>query len=213
MSTNPLIARCSLLGTYERELAMSVNVGVFIDVSNLFYSARSMGVEVNYIRLLEHVTRNRHLIRASAYTGIDPENGSQRRFVDFLSANGYRVVCKDIQKHESGRIKADLDVEMTLDVYMMSDNFDVVVLVTGDGDFKRLVEVVQQKGVRVEIVGFGASTSSELIATADQFTEISTISEIFRNSSAPQPPNGEVPAAARDALNGSAFALNRPRPA
>ena len=60
---------------------MSVNVGVFIDVSNLFYSARSMGVEVNYIRLLEHVTRNRHLIRASAYTGIDPENGSQRRFV------------------------------------------------------------------------------------------------------------------------------------
>jgi hypothetical protein len=67
--------------------------------------------------------------------------------------------------------------------------------------------------VRVEIVGFGASTSSELIATADQFTEISTISEIFRNSSAPQPPNGEVPAAARDALNGSAFALNRTRPA
>jgi uncharacterized LabA/DUF88 family protein len=192
---------------------MSVNVGVFIDVSNLFYSARSMGVEVNYIRLLEHVTRNRHLIRASAYTGIDPENGSQRRFVDFLSANGYRVVCKDIQKHESGRIKADLDVEMTLDVYMMSDNFDVVVLVTGDGDFKRLVEVVQQKGVRVEILGFGASTSSELIATADQFTEISTISEIFRNGSAPQPPNGEVSAAARDALNGNAFALNRPRPA
>jgi uncharacterized LabA/DUF88 family protein len=192
---------------------MSVNVGVFIDVSNLFYSARSMGVEVNYIRLLEHVTRNRHLIRASAYTGIDPENGSQRRFVDFLSANGYRVVCKDIQKHESGRIKADLDVEMTLDVYMMSDNFDVVVLVTGDGDFKRLVEVVQQKGVRVEIVGFGASTSSELIATADQFTEISTIGEIFRNSSAPPPPNGGVPAAARDVLNANAFALNRPRPA
>ncbi len=191
---------------------MSVNVGVFIDVSNLFYSARSMGVEVNYIRLLEHVTRNRHLIRASAYTGIDPENGSQRRFVDFLSANGYRVVCKDIQKHESGRIKADLDVEMTLDVYMMSDKFDVVVLITGDGDFKQLVEVVQQKGVRVEVVGFGASTSSDLIAMADQFTEISTIPEIFRNSSAPQPTNGDVPAASRDVLNGTSFALNRPRP-
>lgn len=191
---------------------MSMNVGVFIDVSNLFYSARSMGVEVNYIRLLEHVTRNRHLIRASAYTGIDPENGSQRRFVDFLSANGYRVVCKDIQKHESGRIKADLDVEMTLDVYMMSEKFDVVVLITGDGDFKRLVEVVQQKGVRVEIVGFGASTSSDLIAMADQFTEISTIPEIFRNSSAPQPTNGDVPAASREVLNGASFTLNRPRP-
>jgi uncharacterized LabA/DUF88 family protein len=158
------------------------------------------------------MTRNRHLIRASAYTGIDPENGSQRRFVDFLSANGYRVVCRT-SRSTSGRIKADLDVEMTLDVYMMSDKFDVVVLITGDGDFKRLVEVVQQKGVRVEVVGFGASTSGDLIAMADQFTEISTIPEIFRNSSAPQPTNGDIPAASRDALNGTSFALNRPRPA
>src|SRR3954451_21434599 len=195
------------LSTYSGGLPMGVNVGVFVDVSNLFYSARSMGVEVNYIRLLEYAARNRHLIRASAYTGIDPENGSQRRFVDFLSANGYRVVCKDIQKHESGRIKADLDVEMTRDVYMMAENFDVVVLVTGDGDFKRLVEVVQQRGVRVEIVGFGASTSSELIAIADQFTEISTIAEIFRNSPAPQPPNGET---TRASLNG--FVTDRVRP-
>jgi len=86
------------------------------------------------------------------------------------------------------------------------------VLITGDGDFKQLVEVVQQKGVRVEVVGFGASTSSDLIAMADQFTEISTIPEIFRNSSAPQPTNGDVPAASRDVLNGTSFALNRPRP-
>lgn len=188
---------------------MSVNVGVFVDVSNLFYSARSMGVEVNYIRLLEHVSRNRHLIRASAYTGIDPENGSQRRFVDFLSANGYRVVCKDIQRHESGRIKADLDVEMTLDVYMMSENFDVVVLITGDGDFRRLVEVVQQRGVRVEIIGFGVSTSSELIALADQFTEISTITEIFRNGTTihqQPPPMAQHPSHGTPAAPGSAAA-------
>ena len=192
---------------------MSVNVGVFIDVSNLFYSARSMGVEVNYIRLLEHVTRNRHLIRASAYTGIDPENGSQRRFVDFLSANGYRVVCKDIQKHESGRIKADLDVEITLDVYMMSENFDVVVLVTGDGDFKRLVEVVQQKGVRVEIVGFGASTSSELIALPISSPRSARSARFSAIAARRNRSNGEVPAAARDVLNGAPTRINRPRPA
>lgn len=200
---------------------MAVNVGVFVDVSNLFYSARSMGVEVNYIRLLEHVTRNRHLIRANAYTGIDPENGSQRRFVDFLSANGYRVVCKDIQKHESGRVKADLDVEMTLDAYMMSENFDVLVLITGDGDFRRLVEVVQQKGVRVEIVGFGASTSSDLIAQADQFTEISTVSEIFRNGTSVHqpPPTSHVSFGANGAGDGdtsakepaSPYSAGRPR--
>jgi uncharacterized LabA/DUF88 family protein len=90
---------------------------------------------------------------------------------------------------------------------MMAENFDVVVLVTGDGDFKRLVEVVQQRGVRVEIIGFGASTSSDLIAIADQFTEISTISEIFRSGTPSHLPNGEP---ARPSLNG--FVTDRVRP-
>ena len=79
---------------------MAPNVGVFVDVSNLFYSAKSAAVEVNYCRLLEFATEHRHMIRACAYTGIDPENTSQRKFIDFLSSNGYRVVYKDIHKHD-----------------------------------------------------------------------------------------------------------------
>lgn len=161
---------------------MSHNVGVFVDVSNLFYSAKSAGVEVNYCRLLEHAVAGRDLIRASAYTGVDPENPNQRKFIDFLRANGYKVLCKDIHKYEGGRIKANLDIEIAVDIMLLSENLDVVVLVSGDGDFVRLVEAVQMRGVRCEVIGFGISTSNELIEAADQFTEIGSLAGIFRNA-------------------------------
>ena len=160
---------------------MSHNVGVFVDVSNLFYSAKSAGVEVNYCRLLESAVAGRDLIRACAYTGVDPDNPNQRRFIDFLRANGYKVVCKDIHKYEGGRITANLDIEMAVDIMLLSENLDVVVIVSGDGDFVRLVEAVQLKGVRCEIISFGISTSNELIEAADLFTEIGSLAGIFRN--------------------------------
>lgn len=161
---------------------MSHNVGVFVDVSNLFYSAKSAGVEVNYCRLLEHAVAGRDIIRASAYTGVDPENPNQRKFIDFLRANGYKVICKDIHKYEGGRIKANLDIEIAVDIMLLSENLDVVVLVSGDGDFVRLVEAIQMRGVRCEVISFGISTSNELIEAADHFTEISTLTGIFRNA-------------------------------
>ena len=161
---------------------MSHNVGVFVDVSNLFYSAKSAGVEVNYCRLLELTVAGRDLIRASAYTGVDPENPNQRKFIDFLRSNGYKVICKDIHKYEGGRIKANLDIEIAVDIMLLSENLDVVVLVSGDGDFVRLVEAIQMKGVRCEVVGFGISTSNELIEAADHFTEIGSLPGIFRNA-------------------------------
>lgn len=164
---------------------MSHNVGVFVDVSNLFYSAKSACVEVNYCRLLEHAVSGRDLIRACAYTGVDPDNANQRRFIDFLRANGYKVVCKDIHKYEGGRIKANLDIEMAVDIMLLSENLDVVVIVSGDGDFVRLVEAVQLKGVRCEVISFGISTSNELIEAADAFTEISSMTGIFRNVTSP----------------------------
>jgi len=161
---------------------MAHNVGVFVDVSNLFYSAKSAGVEVNYCRLLEHAVAGRDLIRACAYTGVDPDNPNQRRFIDFLRANGYKVVCKDIHKYEGGRIKANLDIEMAVDIMLLSENLDVVVIVSGDGDFVRLLQAVQLKGVRCEVISFGISTSNELIEAADHFTEIGSLQGIFRNA-------------------------------
>jgi uncharacterized LabA/DUF88 family protein len=161
---------------------MAHNVGVFVDVSNLFYSAKSAGVEVNYCRLLDCAVAGRDLIRASAYTGVDPDNANQRKFIDFLRANGYKVICKDIHKYEGGRIKANLDIEMAVDIMLLSENLDVVVLVSGDGDFVRLLEAIQLRGVRCEVISFGISTSNELIEVADQFTEITSLPGIFRNA-------------------------------
>ena len=161
---------------------MAHNVGVFVDVSNLFYSAKSAGVEVNYCRLLDCAVAGRDLIRACAYTGVDPDNPNQRKFIDFLRANGYKVICKDIHKYEGGRIKANLDIEMAVDIMLLSENLDVVVLVSGDGDFVRLLEAIQLRGVRCEVISFGISTSNELIEAADQFTEITSLPGIFRNS-------------------------------
>src|SRR5829696_6961546 len=169
---------------------MAHNIGVFVDVSNLFYSAKSAGVEVNYCRLLEYAVGGRDLIRACAYTGVDPDNPNQRRFIDFLKANGYKVISKDIHKYEGGRIKANLDIEMAVDIMLLSENLDVVVIVSGDGDFVRLVEAVQLKGVRCEIISFGISTSNELIEAADSFTEIGSLPGIFRN--APSGPNTQL---------------------
>ena len=161
---------------------MSHNVGVFVDVSNLFYSAKSAGVEVNYCRLLDAAVAGRDLIRACAYTGVDPDNPNQRKFIDFLRANGYKVVSKDIHKYEGGRIKANLDIEIAVDILLLSENLDVVVLVSGDGDFVRLLEAVQSKGVRCEAISFGIRTSNEQRDAADLFTEISALPGIFRNA-------------------------------
>ena len=89
---------------------------------------------------LDAAVAGRDLIRACAYTGVDPDNPNQRKFIDFLRANGYKVVSKDIHKYEGGRIKANLDIEIAVDILLLSENLDVVVLVSGDGDFVRLLE-------------------------------------------------------------------------
>ena len=132
---------------------MSQNIGVFVDVSNLFYSAKSAGVEVNYCRLLDLSVAGRDLIRACAYTGVDPDNPNQRKFIDFLRANGYKVVCKDIHKYEGGRIKANLDIEMAVDIMLLSENLDVVVSTADPDSGVRSIGSIRTGGVLVSVVG------------------------------------------------------------
>ena len=88
---------------------------------------------------------------------------------------GFRVVTKPLKRFADGSIKANVDIEMALDIMEMLDRLDVVCLVSGDGDFQRLVEVVQMKGVRVEVVGVGTSTASQLRNAGDRFVDIQSI--------------------------------------
>ena len=125
---------------------VSKNVAVFVDVANIFYAAKAAGVDIDYVTLLKSATAGRDFVRAYAYTGLDPENDNQRQFHAFLARNGYKVVSKDIRKYGDGRIKANLDIELVVDMMRMARNLDIAVVVSGDGDFASAIRAVQADG-------------------------------------------------------------------
>ncbi|MDQ4034424.1 MAG: NYN domain-containing protein [Chloroflexota bacterium] len=179
---------------------MSKNVAMFVDVANMYYAARGQDVDVDYVALLKHATKGRDLIRAYAYTGLDPENENQRKFIDFLGKNGYKPVIKDIRKFGDGRMKANLDIELVVDLFRLADRMDIAVIVSGDGDFAPAIKALQDKGIRAEVISFKPNTSSDLIAVADEFMDIMKIASISRKEgrairegmSAPEMPAKEV---------------------
>ena len=161
---------------------MSKNVAVFVDVANIFYAAKAAGVDIDYVTLLKSAIAGRDFVRAYAYTGLDPENENQRQFHSFLSRSGYRVVSKDIRKYGDGKIKANLDIELVVDLLRTARNLDVAVVVSGDGDFAPAIRAVQQMGVRVEVISFRGNTSSDLIEVADVFTDIAQVARVEKGS-------------------------------
>ncbi len=179
---------------------MSKNVAMFVDVANMYYAARGQDVDVDYVALLKHATKGRDLIRAYAYTGLDPENENQRKFIDFLGKNGYKPVVKDIRKFGDGRMKANLDIELVVDLFRLADRMDIAVIVSGDGDFAPAIRALQDTGVRCEVISFKPNTSSDLIAVADEFFDIMKVASISRKEgratrasmSAPEMPAKEV---------------------
>jgi uncharacterized LabA/DUF88 family protein len=161
---------------------VSKNVAVFVDVANIFYAAKAAGVDIDYVTLLKAATAGRDFVRAYAYTGLDPDNENQRQFHSFLARNGYKVISKDIRKYGDGRIKANLDIELVVDMMRMARNLDIAVVVSGDGDFAPAIRAVQQMGVRVDVISFRGNTSSDLIEVADAFMDIAQIARVDKGS-------------------------------
>ena len=162
---------------------MGKNVAVFVDVANIFYAAKAAGVDIDYVTLLKAASAGRDLVRAYAYTGLDPENENQRNFHSFLSRNGYKVVSKDIRKYGDGKVKANLDIELVVDMMKTARNLDIAIVVSGDGDFAPAIRAVQEMGVRCEVISFRGNTSSDLIDVADQFTDITALAKVEKGSS------------------------------
>jgi uncharacterized LabA/DUF88 family protein len=158
------------------------NVAVFVDVANIFYAAKAAGVDIDYVTLLKSAGAGRDLVRAYAYTGLDPENENQRNFHDFLRRHGYKVVSKDIRKYGDGKVKANLDIELVVDMMKTARNLDIAIVVSGDGDFAPAIRAVQEMGVRVEVISFRGNTSSDLIDVADQFTDITQLARVEKGS-------------------------------
>lgn len=147
-------------------------VGMFVDVQNMFYSAKHLyQAKINYRRMLEDLTAGRQLVRAVAYLVTKPEV-DQTAFVDALTRLGYEIKIKYLKIRPDGSAKGDWAMEMSLDIMAMAPRLDTVILVTGDGDYVPLVERLKIMGVRSEVVGFPQNTATELMNTAHAFVAI-----------------------------------------
>lgn len=151
----------------------SRRVGVFIDVQNMYYSARNIyGSKVNFSNIVKAAVGNQKLVRAIAYT-ISTKSGEELPFFEALHKMGMEVNTKELLEYESGHKKGDWDVGIAIDVVRMLDMIDVVVLVSGDGDYCALAEYVKNRGRLFHAVSFRESTSSKLVEIADIYTNLS----------------------------------------
>ncbi|MGF1488476.1 MAG: NYN domain-containing protein [Prochloraceae cyanobacterium] len=157
-------------------------VAVFIDGANLFYAALQLGIEINYTRLLRSLTSDARLLRAFFYTGVDPTNEKQQSFLLWMRRNGYRVVTKELTQLPDGSKKADLDVEIAVDMMTLVGCYDTAILVSGDGDLAYAVNAVSYQGVRVEVVSLRAMTSDSLINYADSYIDLDTIKQAIQKA-------------------------------
>ncbi|MGE3076780.1 MAG: NYN domain-containing protein [Dehalococcoidia bacterium] len=153
-------------------------VGVFVDSANVELAIDRLRTRVDWKKVLNLIADGRQIVRAIAYSPVhdDPNVSIEtQRFAEPFLGKGYKVVTKPLKRFADGTIKANVDIEMACDIIEMLDRLDVVVLVSGDGDFQRLVEVIQGKGVRVEVMAVGSSTASSLRNAADSFIDLQAI--------------------------------------
>jgi len=148
-------------------------IAVFIDVQNLYHSARSLyDARVNFNELLKTAIAGRQLIRAFAYV-ISTKTGEEKSFFEALVNLGIEIREKPLQEFFGGAKKADWDVGLAIDAMRVSPNVDTVVIASGDGDFIPLVEYLMvNQGKRVEVLSFGKSTSSALKEVVDEFIDL-----------------------------------------
>jgi len=147
-------------------------VGIFVDVQNMYYSARHLyNAKVNFEAILKRAVSGRKLIRAIAYV-IRTEDKEDSTFFDALENIGYEVKSKKLQVFYSGHKKGDWDVGIAMDIMKLASKLDVVVLLSGDGDFQELLEHAAALGCRTEVIAFGKSASIKLKEEADLFIDL-----------------------------------------
>ena len=148
-------------------------IGVFVDVQNMYYSARSMyNAKVNFKEILKAAVNGRSLIRAIAYV-IKADVKEEKTFFDALDMIGFEVKSKDLQVFYGGNKKGDWDIGIAMDTIELASKLDTVVLVSGDGDFIPLVQHLRRAfGCKVEVIAFGKSCSSKLKEEADSFFDL-----------------------------------------
>ncbi len=167
-------------------------VAVFIDGNNLFHAARFHNIDIDYNKLLRLLLGDGRLLRAFFYTGVDVGAERQQGFLLWMRRNGFRVVQKELKTFYDGTRKANLDVEIAVDMLSLAGRYDTAVLVSGDEDFVYAINAVAYKGCRVEIAGFRSNTAPRLIDVGDFFIDLGDIADLIRKD-ATQPGGYEIP--------------------
>ena len=162
-------------------------IALFIDGANLYATAKSLGFDIDYKRLLKEFQSRGRLVRAFYYTALveDQEYSSIRPLIDWLDYNGYSVVTKPAKEFVDSlgrrKVKGNMDIELAVNAMEMADHLDHVVLFSGDGDFRSLVEALQRKGVRVSVVSTITTqppmVADELRRQADEFVDLVHLSQ------------------------------------
>jgi uncharacterized LabA/DUF88 family protein len=155
-------------------------VAVFIDGNNLFHAARFHNIDIDYNKLLRFLLGDGRLLRAFFYTGVDVGAERQQGFLLWMRRNGFRVIQKELKTFYDGSRKANLDVEIAVDMLSLAGRYDTAVLVSGDEDFVYAVNAVAYKGCRVEVAGFRSNTAPKLIDVADYFIDLGEIADRVR---------------------------------
>ncbi len=157
--------------------SLSQRVVILIDGSNLFYAASYLNIEIDYVKLLRYLVSDRRLVRAYFYTGVDRGNEKQQGFLHWMRRNGYRVVAKDLIQFPDGSKKANVEVEIAVDMMLLADYCDTIVLLSGDGNLAYAANVIAYRGVQIELVSLRSMTSDSLINVADCYTDLDSIKQ------------------------------------
>ena len=169
---------------------------LFIDGANLYATTKSLGFDIDYKRLLKEFQSRGNLLRAFYYTALieDQEYSPIRPLVDWLDYNGYKMITKPTKEFTDAtgrrKIKGNMDIELAIDMMELAEKLDHIVLFSGDGDFRRLVEAVQRKGVRVTIISTVRTSppmiADELRRQADNFVDLVDIQDLIQRQPLPE---------------------------
>jgi len=161
-----------------------IKIGVFIDIQNVQETFERQGKEVRYDALHRNVIlQNKgddYEYKFIAFVPFKRDDERRQRLIDALSFQGYRVVAKPVRERVDGSVKANMDIEITLEILSMAEYLEHVILITGDGDFVALVDWLSKRGKRITVIGLGRGyTSVELIRASDEYYNMDEIEGVI----------------------------------
>ncbi|MBU2500804.1 MAG: NYN domain-containing protein [bacterium] len=182
-------------------------IAIFIDGENIHYSAKHLNMRLDYLKLCKKLAAGRRLVRSYFFTAVSNQSEGKIDFINFLKLNGFTVVTREIKSFNdmdsnARNIRSSLDMDMAIGVLELLPYLDTVILCTGDGDFRALVEAVGRRGVHVEVCALREMTSTDLIAASDEYTDLATLKdEIALSAPAPRDIRNDLPPPGNDEID------------